>query len=189
MSTYTVVKFLHVVGGIGYFAATIVLLYTLVALRRASRAEQVRTLSGLTIGLTRLFFGSVLALLAAGLYMAFTTWGFEAGWIDVALVVLVIMFPTAALIGQSRLGAIARMVQAAPDGPLSDAVAQRLRDPVLLITPVTVLWLLLGIEFLMTNKPALVNSLIVMAIALLLGLTSGWLAARTRPQPLDVKGS
>ena len=94
MSTYTVVKFLHVVGGIGYFAATIVLLYTLVALRRANRAEQVRTLSGLTIGLTRLFFGSVLALLAAGLYMAFTTWGFlesyaaaphAPGWLIFAL--------------------------------------------------------------------------------------------------------
>ena len=189
MTTYTIVKFLHVVGAIGYFAAISVLLFTLVALRRANRVEQVRTLSSMAAGVTRLFYGSVLVLLAAGLYMAFTTWGFEAGWIDVALVALVIMFPAAGIIVQSRQRVTARMMQAATDGPLPGAIAQRLRDPVLLMTPVTSLWLLLGIEFLMTNKPALVNSLIVMAVALLLGLTSGWLAARWRPRPLDVKGS
>jgi hypothetical protein len=38
--------------------------------------------------------------------------------------------------------------------------------------------LLLGIVFLMTTKPALTGSLIVMAVALVLGLSSGLLVSR-----------
>ena len=41
----------------------------------------------------------------------------------------------------------------------------------------TVTALLLGIVFLMTNKPSLVGSLVVMAIALVLGLASGLLTS------------
>jgi hypothetical protein len=45
-------------------------------------------------------------------------------------------------------------------------------------TPQTTLALLLGIVFLMTNKPALPGALLVMAIALVLGLASSALVAR-----------
>jgi hypothetical protein len=42
----------------------------------------------------------------------------------------------------------------------------------------TVTILLLGIVFLMTNKPSLIGSLIMMAVALVLGLASGVFVSR-----------
>ena len=47
----------------------------------------------------------------------------------------------------------------------------------------TVTILLLGIVFLMTNKPSLIGSLIVMAVALVLGLASGVLVSLTTHTP------
>ena len=73
------------------------------------------------------------------------------------------------------------MAQEAPDGPLPDVVAQRTHDPLLLTTQVTVTFLLLGIVFLMTNKPStLIDSLIVIAIVLALGLGLGGLSTPYR---------
>ncbi len=56
-------------------------------------------------------------------------------------------------------------------------------DPVLATVCTTVLTLLLGLVFLMTTKPNLVGSLIVMAVALLLGLAAGALVSRMRRTP------
>jgi hypothetical protein len=84
LNAYTLALFAHVSGAIGYFIAMGVWLFGLAALRRATRADQVRALSDLLGGLGPLFGISVLVILAAGLYMTFTAWGFQTGWIDVA---------------------------------------------------------------------------------------------------------
>src|SRR4051812_10749572 len=85
MSIYTIVKFLHVSGAIGYFIAIGTWLFGLAALRRVQRVEQVRVLSNLVGRLGPLFGISVLLILATGLYMALTAWGLQTGWIAVAL--------------------------------------------------------------------------------------------------------
>ena len=79
---------------------------------------------------------------------------------------------------QPRLRVIAQLAREAPDGPLPAALFARTHDPVLVATPLTSSALLLGIVFLMTNKPALPEALLVMAIALVLGLASSVLIAR-----------
>jgi len=178
MTTYTLTLFAHVSGAIGYFAAMGVWLFGLTALRRAARVEQVRTLTDLMGRLGPLFGLSVLLILASGLFMAFTTWGFQTGWIDVALVSLVLIAPAGGLLIEPRRRFISRLAQDAPDGPVPQALAQQTRDPVLLTTVWTVTALLLGIVFLMTNKPSLIAALLVMAVALALGLASGALVMR-----------
>jgi Zn-dependent protease with chaperone function len=178
MNGYTLVKFLHVSGAIGYFAAMGVLLFGLAALRRARRVEHVRVLADLVRRLTPLFVSSILLLLAAGLSMTFTTWSLQTGWIAVALVSLLLIVPFAIATVQPRLRVIAQLAREAPDGPLPAALFARTHDPVLVATPLTSSALLLGIVFLMTNKPALPEALLVMAIALVLGLASSVLIAR-----------
>ncbi|HEV8194534.1 MAG TPA: DUF2269 family protein [Ktedonobacterales bacterium] len=178
MTVYTIVKFLHVVGAIGYFVAVGTTLVGLAALQRARRVEQVLAFAELVRRLTPLFNLSILLLLLAGLYMTATVWGFETGWIDVALVSLVILVPIAAVIVQSHLRVIAQLANAEADGPLSAELLARTHDPTLLTTPRTVTALLVGIVFLMTNKPALPMALLVMASALVLGMVWGMLAAR-----------
>lgn len=181
MSTYNVVLFLHVSGAIGYFVAMGVWLFGLANLRRAQRVEQVRVLSNLVGRLGPLFGISVLLILVTGLYMAGTTWGFQTGWIDVALVSLILIAPLGTAAIEPRRRAIERLAREAPDAPVPAALDRRTHDPVLATAVQTVIALLLGIVFLMTNKPSLVGSLIVMAIALALGLASGLLTTgRTR---------
>ena len=179
MSIYTIVLFLHVSGAIGYFISTGTWLFGLSALRRARRVEQVRALTNL-VGRSGPLFGiSVLLILATGLYMALTAWGLRTGWIDVALISLILIAPLGTAFIEPRRRAIDRLAREAPDGPLSQALEQRTHDPVLLTALQTLAALLLGIVFLMTTKPSLTGSLIVMAVALALGLASGLLVSRT----------
>src|SRR5262249_41090053 len=127
---------------------------------------------------------SAVVLLAAGLYLALTAWSLLTGWILVALISLILIVPTTAvLIAPRRSALVAQLAREAPDGGLSLALSQRLHDPVLLATLQTVAALLLGIVFLMTTKPELVGSLIVMAVALVLGLLSSMLVSRMRRTP------
>ncbi|HEY1388730.1 MAG TPA: DUF2269 family protein [Ktedonobacterales bacterium] len=180
MSDYSIVKFLHVSGAIGYFVALGTLLFGLAALRRARRVEHVRVLADLIRRLTPLFVFSILLLLSAGLYMTFTVWSFQTSWIAVALVSLAVIVPVAMVTVQSRMRVIAQLTRETPDGPLPPELLARTHDPVFLTTPLTAMALLLGIVFLMTNKPTLSVALLVMALALVLGLASSVLVARSK---------
>jgi len=184
MSIYSIILFVHVIGAIGYFLGIGTQLFVLVGLRRAQRVEQVRALiqlndlSGPVSGI------SVLLLLAAGLYLAITAWSLLTSWILVALISLILMVPTsAALIAPRRSAIVKRLAREAPGGELSRALERHLDDPVLTKVCTTVLTLLLGLVFLMTTKPNLVGSLIVMVVALLLGLAAGALVSRMRRAP------
>ena len=178
MSPYTIALFFHVSGAIGYFVGIGAWLFILVGLRRAQRVEQVRGLVNL-IGLSGPFTGiSLLFILVTGFYMAVTAWSLRTGWIDVALISLILMVPSGAALIEPRRRAIARLAQEEPDGPLPPALERRTHDPILLTALQTVAALLLGIVFLMTNKPALIGSIIVMAVALVLGVASGVLVSR-----------
>ena len=178
MSIYTIVLFLHVSGAIGYFVSIGTWLFGLVSLRRAQRVEQVRALVHL-VGLSGPLFGiSVLLILAAGLYMAFTAWSLQTGWIAVALVSLVLMAPLGTALIEPRRRAIERLAREVPDGPLPQSLEQRIYDPVLFTALQTIAALLFGIVFLMTTKPSLAGSLIVIVVALALGLASGLLVSR-----------
>src|SRR2546430_479268 len=112
-----------------------------------------------------------------------THWGFQTGWIAVGLISLVLIAPLGTALIEPRRRAIERLAQEAPDGPLPESLERRIHDPILLTALQTVATLLLGIVFLMTTKPALTGSLIVIAIALALGLASGALASRTMRTP------
>ncbi len=189
MSIYSIILFLHVSGAIGYFVGIGTWLFILVGLRRAQRVEQVRALVNL-IGLSGPFTGiSVLLILATGFYMALTAWSLQTGWILVALISLVLMASLGTALIEPRRRAIDRLAREAPDGLLPHPLERRTRDPVLLTALQTVTALLLGIVFLMTTKPSLTGSLIVMAVALTLGLASGVLvsrATRTRGQGMTL---
>jgi len=180
MTIYTIVLFLHVIGAIGYFLGIGTWLIGFIAIRQAQRVEQVRTLAHLTGQIGPVFGISVLLILLTGLYMAITTWGFLTGWILVALISLILIAPLGTAFIEPRRRAIDYLAQQTPDGPLPKSLEQSTHDPILLAALQTVTTLLLGVVFLMTNKPSLIGSIIVMALALVLGLASGVLVSRAR---------
>jgi hypothetical protein len=186
MSLYNIALFVHVSGAIGYFFAAGIRVMGLAALRRVERVEQARPLVALDAWVGPLFGVSLLLVLVAGLYMAATSWGFKTGWIDVALTSLFLMLlGGGALIGPRQF-AISRQTQAAPDGPIPPALAQRIHDPVLRIAVRALPVLLLGIVFLMTNKPPLAGAVVTMVVALALGVAWGAIPTRRATQPAAV---
>jgi hypothetical protein len=87
------------------------------------------------------------------------------------------------LIAPRRSAIVKQLAREAPGGELAFALERHIDDPVLATVCTTVLTLLLGLVFLMTTKPNLVGSLIVMVVALLLGLAAGALVSRMRRTP------
>jgi hypothetical protein len=171
MSLYTVILFLHIVGAIGYFLGIGLWLFILLGWRRTQCVEQVRSLLHLNDLSAPFAAASAVLLLGTGLYLALTAWS-------------LLMVPTsAALIAPRRSAIVKQLAREAPGGELSGTLEQHLDDPVLATACTTVLVLLLGLAFLITTKPNLAGSLIVMVVALLLGLAAGALVSRMRRTP------
>lgn len=183
MNLYSLMLFLHVSGDIGIFIGIGVQLLSLAALRRAKSVEQVRALAGLISLSDPISVISALVTIAAGLYMALTVWGLQTGWIAVALASLIVLLPPLiAGVVEPRMRAIVTMAKEVPDGPLPATLDTRIHDPVLGTALYTVAALVLGIVFLMTNKPSLTASILAMVVALALGLAFGlplWRTAHT----------
>jgi Predicted integral membrane protein (DUF2269) len=183
MNLYSLAMFLHVCGAIGTFVSLGIWLFGLAALRRARLVEQVRALAWLIIVASPLMVLSVLLLALAGLEMALSAWGLSTPWIAVSLVSVVLIGPIGAFVLDPRMRTILGSAQEVPDGPLPDALILRTHDPILMTSASTLATLLLGIVFLMTTKPELVTSILVMAVALFLGLFVSlpfWTARRRR---------
>ncbi|GHO61191.1 hypothetical protein KSC_000830 [Ktedonobacter sp. SOSP1-52] len=181
MSIYTIVLFVHIIGAIGYFLSIGSWLFILVGLRRAQRVEEVRALMYVNDLSVPFGDGSGLVLLIAGLYLALSVWSLLTSWILVALISLILILPTnAVLIGPRRRALIKQLEHSAPEGKISLALSQHIYNPILWTTSQTTAVLLLGIVFLMTTKPDLGGSLIVMAVALVFGLLSSLLISRRR---------
>jgi hypothetical protein len=182
MSLYTLALFLHIVGAIGTFIGVSIWLFVAVALRQAHQVAQVRTLSGLIQPSGVLAVGSILLLGVAGFYMAITVWGEQATWIIVATISFLLLAPIGVFLIDPRLRAVAKEAAVSPDGVLPPALAARTRDPLVGVSLCIYVSVLFGIVFLMTNKPTLEVSILVMVVATVLGLVAGlllWWATHT----------
>ncbi|HEY7023042.1 MAG TPA: DUF2269 family protein [Ktedonobacterales bacterium] len=171
---YRLALFAHILGMIGFFMALGVYVFGLAALRRARRVEQARAICRMIFLTDAVAVLSILLLAAAGLSMALTTWNVRIGWIAVAIVSFILIAPIGPLIVERRLHTIERLAQATAEGPLPDALARRISDPVIGAALSVLISLLLGIVFLMTIKPVPVaEAIIPMLVALVTGLALG----------------
>ncbi len=84
----------------------------------------------------------------------------------------------AGLIGP-RMRAIVMATREASEGLLPSQLSARIHEPVLFTVLLIQALMLLGIVFLMTTKPELVRSIIVMGVALVVGLAWGVLVSRS----------
>jgi hypothetical protein len=180
MSAYTLALFVHVIGVVGMFAGFGAWFLGLIALRRAERVEQVRTITTVLALAHSVGAGSVVLVVLPGLYMALTRWSLQTGWIAVSIAGMLIAAPVGSTLIERRVKALGAVARATPDGDLPTELAARIHDPVLGAAMHTNALLVVGIIFLMTNKPPLLASIITMAGTLVLGLLSSlsfWLAA------------
>jgi Predicted integral membrane protein (DUF2269) len=172
MTPYTLALFAHIVGAISVFAGIGTWLFIGMALRRTQQVAQVRALARLTVASGNVAVGGVLLLAVAGLYMAWTTWGWQTAWIDVATAGFLLLAPFGAFVIDRRIRALGKAADAEADGPLPASLAAQVRDPTILVGLHTYLGVLLGIVFLMTTQPALGGAILALVIATAFGLIS-----------------
>ena len=184
MNPYTIALFLHVIGAVALFIGLGTLTFANVALRRVRRVEQLRALvepltAGRNIGFEHIsaidlvvLTGVVLIGLSAA-YMVTSAWSFEVAWIRVAIAGTLLVAPLGPALVNPRLHALARACGPLSDGPLDASLIARTRDPVLTMALAVMISTLVGVVFLMTNKPPALESLAAIAISMFLGLVVG----------------
>jgi hypothetical protein len=177
--TYHIALYLHILGAFGLIAALTVEAISLRGLRGASQGDDARMWLGISRGVVvRLAPASLGLVLVSGLYLMATAWG-PRGWILAALASLVFL----AVVGAFGTGM--RMARIGPaigrtQGPLSDELRTKLRDPVVLTSLLVRSAIVLAIALLMTVKPSGVASLVIIVLAVAIGLLAGQLAGRSR---------
>lgn len=169
MSLYRLALFIHVVGVIGFFMALGAYLFGMVALHRASQAQQVRSICQMIFATDAVAVGGVLLVAAAGLYMAITAWGLGTDWVIVAIISFALMAPVGPFLVERRLHAVADLAAGSPDGPLSYEIRQRIADPLIGTGLILMIAWLLGIIYLMTTKPSLTGAIVAMIVSAVLG--------------------
>ena len=172
MSLYTLLLFLHVSGAICLFIGMGIWLFGIAAITRATQLEQIRTLADLLLSVRLVVPASALLVIATGVAMTWIAWGFQTGWIVVALGSLAIIGPIGTWVVDPKVRAIANLAQALPDGSLRPILSARAHDRVLRVAIQMLVAMLFGIVFLMTTKPSPVSGLAVMVVAALVGLVS-----------------
>jgi hypothetical protein len=176
--SYQLALFLHIIGAFGLVAAITVEAIGLRGLRRATRSDDALVWLRLSRSIVmRLTPASLVLILVSGLYMVATAWG-PRGWILVALGSLVLLGVIGALATGRRMARIGPAV-GRTQGALSDELRMKARDPILLLSLRVRLAMVLGIVFLMTMKPSLVASLVVIVLAMALGLLAGQIPTRS----------
>jgi hypothetical protein len=183
MSLYAISLFVHVVSDIGMFVGVGVWVFGLIMLRRISRVEQIRPIVAMMELSERTYSVAGPLLLLSGIYMTVTVWGWETAWINVALGSILLMIPLGPVIVAPRIKAIHKAAEETPDGPLPQALAAQISDPLMSTAQQTMACILFGVVFLMTTKPDLVGSLVVILVSVVVGALTGlplWLSGRRK---------
>jgi hypothetical protein len=167
MNIYSIALFLHIAGALGFFSALAVEWTGLRQIQHAVLSDQARAGMRILAGIRRLGMTSMLLSLITGIYITVIAWR-NVAWTIVALGSVILLIVVAVTLTRPRVAALETAL-ATEKGMLSQnfhgLANHRLLD-VSLKTRVAVSW---GIIFLMTVKPGLGGSLLVIAIAIVSG--------------------
>jgi predicted integral membrane protein DUF2269 len=170
MTLYIAARVIHIVGALGMFTALGVDLAGMAALTTARTSDQARR--ALAVYRINSVLGppTLALILIPGLYMA-TMWGWPS-WARMAMLVLVTVMALGGAVSGRRMSALAKTLPAESGaGALLPPDIQRdVRDPMLRSSLIVRAFLVLSIVMLMTMKPALGVSLVVVSVAIVAGV-------------------
>ena len=169
---YQIALFLHILGVLCLMGGHTLIHASLEVMRRAQQVERVRDWIAIAAGLDRFMPLFTLAVVLPGISMAWTTWGWATPWIDVSLALFLVMMILGPVLLGRRFAALHTVVKATPPGTIPAPLAAQMRDRALWTIENIFTSLLLAILLLMTVKPNLPGTLIVVSIGLIVGLLS-----------------
>ena len=184
MTLYSIILFLHVAAVLGLFASLSFEVLSLFHLRRASDLSDVQRWMDPLPGIPHLAIGSILVVLASGVYLTARMSAFGLAWPKLAVVALVLIAPFAALTGK-RMRAVRR--SSAGASTMKSDLARELQDPFLKISLGVPIAVFFGIVLLMSAKPELWQSIAIVVGSVVLGILLSLVAWR-RTGPLPARG-
>lgn len=187
MSLYTLALFAHLLGVLGLFIAMGLQWTMTLQIRRARTIAQVREWGSLAKGLRWLNPVTGVLIIGAGIYMFVTAWSMNTPWIVVSLAAMLLMMVFGMGIAGRRMKPIQQAARAAaPSAETIPAELQRrIHDPLLWIGTQLAASTALGIVLMMTVKPDLGVSLLVVGVAIALGLVAA-LLTQGSAQPQEI---
>ena len=179
MALYPYALFFHIVGVLGLFISMSLEVTIGFRMRAAQTTAQVREWMAINRAIEKILPISALLILASGLFMLFTVWGWGQAWIDLSLSLLVVLGVLGPVINGPRMKAIQMAVEIAPDGPVPASLRKCITDPVLRAYALIPGFMALGAVSLMTLKLDWIGSAVVVIIALIVGIIAGQLSRET----------
>ena len=154
MDTYHTVLYLHLLSMLAGFAAASIVTLCLIRLRTAQTvAEAVPW--GMLAGKIGMVFPLVLVgFFATGAYMTSEVWMWDTGWVDVGIVSLAIIAIQGLLLAKGRAKVLEKALRGNGPGPLGEPVRRGAHDPVLWVASLSNPALVLGVAWVMTQKPS-----------------------------------
>ncbi|MBX6330817.1 MAG: hypothetical protein IRY91_03105 [Gemmatimonadaceae bacterium] len=183
MDVYTVVLFLHLLAVVAAFVSGSMIHLGLARLRTATQVASARDAARLVAqhGPRMPLIG--LALFVTGAILTQTHWTWRAPWVVLAIVGLVVLQVNGGAVIGPRLRAAGEQLARSADGPLSEAVATLLRDPVLATVAGMQGFIAAGVMFIMITKPGAVGATAELLLAMAIGVARGVPAWRAAARP------
>ncbi len=179
MDDHAIGLFIHIVGGLGLFAALGLEWTGLGQVRSAILPEQVRAWMGIFKNARRVGIVSMLTIVLTGVYSMLTEWGLVA-WIIVSLGSFVLIAVLSLVVSGPRMAVIGRAL-ATEKRPTPQTFHNLASHPLLWISIHTRVAIALGVVFLMLAKPDYGGSLLIIGIAAAIGFASALPVLRRLP--------
>jgi hypothetical protein len=181
MTPYTIPVFIHLLGALALFVGYGIEWAVSALFRNASSAEQLRAWLRVFKVSPPLSGAGLAVLLLSGGYLASLSGTMRQGWIPATLLGIAVALVLGFALILPRMRGI-RSTLPSGNEPIPAALRSRLADPILLTAIRVRVMLATGIVYLMAAKLALVPSLVVLAIAAILGVlfsVSAWSQKRS----------
>ena len=180
MDTYHVVLYIHLLALLVGFSAGMIETVCLFRLRAAETLEAAAPWGQLAGEIEKAFPVAILGLFGSGAYMTSDVWTWGTSWIVLAIIGLVVLSVQGPLVAGRRGHAVKAALAANGPGPLGPDARRMTRDRALWAAAFTNEFLVLGIVWVMTNKPGWAGGVATLVIAYAVGLA---LAVRLTQAP------
>lgn len=181
MDTYHVVLYIHLLSLLVGFSAGMIETVCLFRLRRAETLEAAAPWGQLAGEIEKAFPVAILGLFGSGAYMTSDLWTWSTSWIVLPIIGLAVLSVQGPLVAGRRGHAVKAALMANGPGPLSREARRMTRDRALWSATFTNEFLVLGIIWVMTQKPGWGGAVATLVIAYAVGLV---VAARLTREPV-----
>lgn len=167
---YQVMLFVHILGVLFMFAAVGITLTGMIGMLYSKDNQTLKVWATLSVKMDGFLPISVILILLPGLYLVFTSWGWEIAWVNVSLVSLFIMTLAGPIINLRRLKDILQAVNAESNEKPSKILLAKVRNQVLWNSVSIMTMEVIAIIYLMTIKPSLIESLVAIVVFFAFGI-------------------